>query len=331
MQQTRIVFLLLPKVHLQDLAGAAQVFFEAAALSNEHFKLHYVSPYQEIVCAQGLHFSSLQGLEEIALKRRDVLCIPGFDYAAYLNGELDTAIATCKNWVWAQKEKEVYLASVCTGALALAKMGLLDYTQYTCHWKCLEYMKNAFPKAKQLDNRLYVFDKGIFTSAGMTSGIDMALALVERWRTPLLAAKVAQEMVINVRRAETKKQENIFLDFKNHFNADVYKAQEILANRLEASFSIEDLAKMMNLSTRHLARLFKHHTGETIQNYRDKLRLEHGEALMLNTEMSVKEIALACGFENARQFSRLWQKMCGTSPGRYKRKVQEEEMLSGSD
>lgn len=325
MQQTQIVFLLLPKFHLQDLAGAAQVFYEAAALSNGHFKLHYVSPCREIVCAQGLPFTALQGLETIALKKRDVLCIPGFDFAACLKGEMDEAISACKDWVWAQRGKEVYLASVCTGALALAKMGLLDHTQYTCHWKCLEYMKSAFPKAKQLDNRLYVFDKGIFTSAGMTSGIDMALALVERWRTPLLAAKVAQEMVINVRRAETKKQENIFLDFKNHFNADVYKAQEILANRLEVSFSIEDLAQMMNRSTRHLARLFKQHTGETIQHYRDKMRLEHGEALMLNTEMSVKEIALACGFEDARQFSRLWQKMRGASPGRYKRKIQKLE------
>lgn len=325
MQQTQIVFLLLPKFHLQDLAGAAQVFYEAAELSNGHFKLHYVSPYREIVCAQGLPFSTLEPLEKVVLKKRDVLCIPGFDYKACVSGELDDAIAACKDWVWAQREKDVYLASVCTGALALAKMGLLDHTQYTCHWKCLEYMKTTFPKAKQLDNRLYVFDKGIFTSAGMTSGIDMALALVERWRTPLLAAKVAQEMVINVRRAETKKQENIFLDFKNHFNADVYKAQEILANRLEASFSIGNLAKMMNLSTRHLARLFKHHTGETIQHYRDKMRLEHGEELMLNTEMSVKEIALACGFENTRQFSRLWQKMRGTSPGRYKKQVQELE------
>ena len=73
----------------------------------------------------------------------------------------------------------------------------------------------------------------------MTSGIDMALAIVEQWRTPLLSAKIAKEMVINVRRAETQNQENIFLDFKNHFNADVYKAQEILAENLNADFTIE--------------------------------------------------------------------------------------------
>jgi len=325
MYHTQVAFLLFPKVHLQDLAGAAQVFYEAAALGTGNFRLHYVSPLPEVQSAQGLPFAPLHHFEHLNLKKGDVLCIPGFDYVSCLAGELDAPIRAVKDWVWAQREQGVYIASVCTGAMALAKMGLLDHVNYTCHWKCLPYMKEQFPKAKQLDNRLYVFDKGIFTSAGMTSGIDMALALVERWRTPLLAAKVAQEMVINVRRAETKKQENIFLDFENHFNAEVYKAQEILANRLEVSFSIEELAKMMNLSTRHLSRLFKHHTGETIQAYRDKMRLEHGEQLMQNTEMSIKEIALACGFENGRQFSRLWQKWKGTSPGRFKRSVNSGE------
>ncbi|NUO00240.1 MAG: helix-turn-helix domain-containing protein, partial [Saprospiraceae bacterium] len=118
----------------------------------------------------------------------------------------------------------------------------------------------------------------------------------------------------NIRRAETREQKNIFLDFKNHFNPEVYQAQEILANQLDARFTLEDLARKMNLSSRHLSRLFKKHTGQTIQAFRDNLRIEHGEQLLLHTKMSVKEVALQCGFENARQFIRLWNGKKGCTP-----------------
>ncbi len=318
METTQIAFILFPKVHLQDLGGPAQVFFEAAELGKGRFKTVFASPEKMVVSAQGLSFSGLAPLERLSLKPRDLVCIPGFDYKSFTEGEMDAVIDRTGEWLREQRNKGVFIASICSGALALGRMGLLDHVECTSHWKCLSYMKNHFPKARVLENRLYVLDKGIFTSAGMTSGIDMALALVEAWRSPLLAAKVAQEMVINVRRAETKEQKNIFLDFKNHFNAEVYRAQEILANRLEAEFTISDLAREMNLSGRHLARLFKNHTGQTIQAYRDHLRLEHGEQLLRHTEMSVKEVAAACGFADPRQFSRLWTRERGCPPGVFK-------------
>ena len=323
MEITKIVFLLFPKMHLQDLAGPAQVFYEASELGNRNYKILFAGLDQSVTSVQGLHLSALEDIQNLSLKKGDMVCVPGFDFASFQAGELDAAIERAGNWLWMQREKGVYIASICSGAMALGKMGLLDHVECTSHWKCLAYMKEQFPKARILENRLYVFDKGIFTSAGMTSGIDMALALVERWRSPLLAAKVAQEMVINVRRNETAGQKNIFLDFKNHFNADVYKAQEILANRLDASFTIKNLAQKMNISGRHLSRLFKEHTGETVQAYREKMRLEHGEQLLLHTEMSIKEIAAQCGFGNPRQFSRFWRGAKGCAPGEFRRKGKE--------
>jgi transcriptional regulator GlxA family with amidase domain len=245
----------------------------------------------------------------------DLICVPGIDFKSFLAGESDLAIKAMRSWFWCQRARGVLIASICSGTLILAKMGLLDGVSCTSHWKCIPYIKSNFPRTRVLDNRLYVFERDIFTSAGMTAGIDMTLALVERWQNPLLAARVAQEMVINVRRAETKEQRNVFLDFQNHFNAEVYRAQEILADRLEVSFTIDDLAKMLNISTRHLARLFKKHTGQTLQAYRDRQRFDHAEQLLQNSEMSVKEVAVACGFSNARQFSRLWARHHGGTPG----------------
>jgi transcriptional regulator GlxA family with amidase domain len=197
-------------------------------------------------------------------------------------------------------------------------MDLLDGIECTTHWKCLEYLRKQFKRTRVKENRIYCFNKGIFTSAGMTAGIDMALALVEQWDSPLVAARVAQEMVINVRRVDSVEQRNIFLDFKNHFNADVYKAQEILSADLNSDFTIDKLPSQLNMSGRHLSRLFKDHTGQTIQAYRDRVRLEYGEQLLMHSEKSVKEIAIACGFENSRQFIRLWKRYKGHTPGRFR-------------
>lgn len=320
MKQIKIVFLLFPKTHLLDLAGPAQVFYEANQLGGQHIQVIFAAANGRVQTEQGPVFGNMICPEDILLEKGDLVCVPGFDFLSYTKGELDEAICSQKNWCWQQRKKGVCIASICSGAFALAKMGLLDHVQCTTHWKCLQYARTHFPKARFLDNRLYVFDKDIFTSAGMTAGIDMALGLVDKWCSPLLAAKVAQEMVINVRRAETRDQKNTFLDFDNHFNAEVYRAQEILANRLDVHFTVSDLAKMMNLSERHLARLFKRHTGQTIHAYRNRLRLQHGEQLLLNTEMFVKEIAVACGYESSRQFIRLWKGEKGVGPEGFRKK-----------
>jgi transcriptional regulator GlxA family with amidase domain len=315
MEPQHIVFLLFPHSHLMDLSGAAQVFYEANAPGRGRFRLSFASAEPCLPTEQGLHLANLTGYEHLMLGPGDMVCVPGIDFGRFCRGDLDASIEKTAAWLRRQREKGVFIASVCSGALILAQMGLLDGVRCTTHWKCLDYARAQFPRARFVDDRLYIFDRDIFTSAGMTAGIDMALSLVEKWSSPLVAARIAQEMVINVRRAETRDQRNIFLDFQNHFNADVYRAQEILANHLEASFTVKCLAKILNRSSRQLARLFRQHTGQTIQDYRDHLRLERGRQLLRNTELSVKEIAGLCGFGNTRQFARLWKKKTGRTPG----------------
>lgn len=319
MEPANIVFLLFPKTHLLDLAGPAQVFYEANREGRTRFRLHFASMETDLTTEQGLLFSNLTAPGQLRLRKGDLICVPGIDFNSFCRGEMDGAIKKAAPWLHGKRAEGVFVASICSGALVLAQMGILDNVQCTTHWKCMPYAKKHFPAARFMDHRLYVFDQGVFTSAGMTAGIDMALSLVEKWSNPLLAATIAQEMVINIRRADTKDQQNIFLDFKNHFNADVYRAQEILANRLDARFTIGDLARQLNMSGRQLARLFKSHTGQTIQVYRDQLRLEQGEKLLRHTEMSVKEIAGRCGFASARQFARLWKNKNGCAPSESRR------------
>ena len=305
MAPINIVFLVFPKTHLLDLSGIAQVFYEANNLGKAKFRLHFSSTSRNLISEQGLMFTNLVRIEDFELIQGDMVCIPGIDFISFTKGEMDKFIKESTGWLRNQYDNGVYISSICSGALILARMGILNGIKCTTHWKCLSYAKKHYPKAHFYDGSLYRFDKNIFTSAGMTAGIDMALALIEKWSSPLLAAKVAQELVINIRRAETKNQKNVFLDFKNHFNASVYKAQEILASRLDASYAIKDLATELGIGERQLCRLFKSHTNNTIQFYRDELRLEHGQQLLYNTELSVKEISWQCGFQSSRQLTRL--------------------------
>lgn len=316
MKPTNIVFFLYSKAHLLDLSGAAQVFYEANSFSAKKYRLQFVSVKDKITTEQGLQLAKLVPISQVNLQKNDMIVIVGIDFKSFTRGEMDEEIEQSKHWIKENYQRGVYLSSICSGSLILAKIGLLNGKHCTIHWKCLDYARKKFPKAKFSDSHLYVFDKGIFTSGGMTCGIDMALALVEKWSNPLVSAEIAQEMVINIRRADTQNQKNIFLDFKNHFNSEVYKAQQFLANNLQSSYTLKNLAADLNMSERQISRLFKSHTGETIQQLRDKIRLDHGENLLNNTELTIKEIASQCGYRSPRQFSRVWKMRFGSGPKR---------------
>lgn len=314
MNQINVVFMLYSKAHLLDLSGAAQVFYEANSFSSRKYRLHFASVNDNITAEQGLQFTNLTPIHKVRLNKNDMIVVVGIDFKSFVRGEMDAEIEQSKGWIKENYHNGVYLSSICSGALILAKMGVLNGKNCTIHWKCLDYARKKFPKARFGDDHLYVFDKRIFTSGGMTCGIDMALALVEKWSNPLVSAQIAQEMVINIRRADTQNQKNTFLDFKNHFNSEVYKAQQLLSNNLQSSYTLKELAADLSMSARQISRLFKSHTGETIQQFRDKIRLDHGENLLRNTERTVKEIAGLCGYQSPRQFSRVWKKRYGTAP-----------------
>ena len=302
-----------------DLAGPAQVFYEASQLGRFPLRIHYVSLDTQVKTAQRLALAPTITQAQLQLRPNDFLCIPGTDFARLERGELDELAEDLRPWLQHLRDQGVLLGSICTGSVILAKTGMLNGRACTTHWKCMDYMEREFPLVRLQRDRLYYFDQGIFTSAGMTSGIDMSLALVERWANPLLAAKVAQEMVINVRRPETSSQENTFLNFRNHFHPKVYQAQELLANNLSTDYTVEELSRELLMSSRQLARLFKRYTGQTIHAYRKRVRLEQAEQLLRHSEQSIKEIAQICGFMQARQFIRVWKQAKGLAPGEWRK------------
>ena len=158
-----------------DLAGPVQVFYEASKLGAAPYRVRYCGVGDQVMSEQGLALSRLEPFESIRLKKGDFIFIPGIDFRSFTEGLLTNDIKTISPWLRDNLAKGVQVASVCSGALVLAASGLLDRKKCTSHWKCIDYMTQNFPMANVQTDTLYVQDGNIFSSAGMTSGIDMAL------------------------------------------------------------------------------------------------------------------------------------------------------------
>jgi transcriptional regulator GlxA family with amidase domain len=308
----RVVFLLLPNVNLLDLAGPAQVFSSAASMG---------APYQVVFCANQPELTTAPGLVLADLAplpvvgAGEIVLVPGIGLHADSLGDR-LLNPTVGRWLNEAYLAGANLASVCTGAFVLGEAGLLDGRCCTTHWEAVPLLRSRYPRARVDEATLFVHDGPITTSAGIASGIDMALALVEREHGPLLAAQIARYLVVYLRRNGSHAQQSIYLDYRTHLHPGVHRAQDYLAASLTTPVSLSHLAATAEMSVRSLSRAFKEATGLTPLQYHHRLRLELGAALLDNPDLSIEAVAERCGFEDARQFRRLWQRTFGAPPSR---------------
>jgi transcriptional regulator GlxA family with amidase domain len=185
---TRVLVLLLPSVHILDLGGPIQAFYEANGFGAQ-YDLVYCATEPRVRTAQGLVLADVSPLPDPAPS--DLLLVPGVD-----SSTLDRLQHVPSAWLRKAHAQGARVASVCSGAFALAFAGLLDGRACTTHWKVVDRLREAYPAARVVKNRLYVRENNVVTSAGIASGIDMALALIEEDCGPLIVAKVAREMVV---------------------------------------------------------------------------------------------------------------------------------------
>lgn len=308
-----ICFLLLPHVHLLDLAGPVQVFYEASQLGATQYKLVYAGFGNDVQSEQGLQLAALPSFNDVTLKPGDFLFVPGIDFKKFANGELSKAVRGIRPWLHRQLQKGVSVASICSGSLILAEAGLLDGKKCTSHWKCIDYMQTHYPHVQVLTDQLYVNDNRVYTSAGMTSGIDMALALLEELHGPVLPAKVAREMVVFLRRNHSDSQQTIYLDYQTHFNPVIHRVQDYIISHPDKNASLEELAALGNMSVRNLTRLFKKTTGHTLVEFKNSVKVELARTLLHNASYTTEKIAGLCGFQSARQLRRVWRQRTGTA------------------
>lgn len=302
--QIPVRFVTLPGMMALDLTGPA----ETLALAGDAFALGYIGPLACVESSIGLTLGNIQPLPE-TLPVGSLLVLPGVSDSRW---QFDTPEAkTTLHWLMRQQPAihrgDVRLMCVCSGAILAAKAGLLDNVACTTHHEVLARLKAAAPAAKVQENRIFVEDGNIWSSAGITSGIDLALHVIHRLCGPQQALQVAREMVVWFRRTGDDPQLSPWLQYRNHQHPAIHRAQDVLITHPEKAWSLAALAAQAHVSPRHLSRLFRQQLGISVLDYHHALRLAIAQQRIRQGE-SQERAALAAGFSSARQWRRVSQR-----------------------
>ena len=301
-----VAFIIPPHVELLDLAGPVQVFTEAKFYGFE-IDIQFYQFKESPVSTAGLGFGEVSNYKGAKLKEGDFVFIPGMDFE-YVNSIAFRAETAFFRWLKECSNKRVTVCSVCNGAFALGLAGLLKDTECTTHWRRVKELQSQFPNAKVVADILYIKSNNVYTSAGISAGIDLALAILEDLKGPLFTHKIARGLVVYHRRSGKHNQQSIYLDYRNHINPQVHEVQDYLIDNLSQENDIETLASLVNMSSRNLSRVFKEKTGSTILEYLTLLRIEYANTMLNNPEYTIEYIASQCGFKTARQLQRILKK-----------------------
>ncbi len=212
------------------------------------------------------------------------------------------------------------IASICTGALVLAEAGLLDGRRATTHWLFARNMQRRYPKIAVEEDRIFTIDGPIWTSAGMSAGIDLALALLEKDLGAEIARAVAKILVVYHRRAGGQSQYSTLLDLDSTSDR-VQTALGYAKEHLSTALSVDDLAKAAFLSPRQFSRLFREETGQSPAKAIERLRVESARLMMEAGRFSAEEIARENGFGNRERMRRSFVRAFGQSPQAIQRTV----------
>jgi transcriptional regulator GlxA family with amidase domain len=295
----KVVFLLMPKLHVLDLAGPAQVFSTADDLGLS-YELAYVAEQEDVPTAQGIRMRA--DVEWPELTADDLVVVPGWR-SPMLKGGPRPGRSTVERLV-AHHAAGGTVASVCSGADVLGQAGLLDGRRCTTHHDLQDELARRYPKAKVERDVLYVLDDRVVTSAGIASGIDLALHLVAARHGPAAAAKVARSMVVYARRTGDESQNSAMLRHRWHLRDAVHRVQDLIDARYAEPLRLADLADGSGVSERTLTRQFVESTGLTPLRYQQTLRIERAEHL-IGHGSTVEAAAHAVGFADARMLRRL--------------------------
>jgi transcriptional regulator GlxA family with amidase domain len=291
MKHPRVIFVIAENVHPLDLAGPLQIFYETAT---------YRIPYEIVFVAAapvqrlsaGLQLFGLKKFKSVSVSANDIIMVPGFEVETFEAGKHKELFTFLRN----AQSKDAVICSVCTGAFALAGAGLLDGMQCTTHWKYVKQLQQRYAHAKVIENKLFVSDKNIYTSAGVTTGIDLTLHILEQRHGAEFAFKLAREVVVYTRRSGDEEQQTVYMQYRNHINSQIHLVQDWLIKNLDTKIRLEQLAELIHTSPRNLTRTFKNVTGITIGQYIEKLRAETARKLLAQ-KLKVSEVCKKCGFK----------------------------------
>ena len=317
-----VLFVVPPHTLLLDVAGPAEAFRLAnqqlvRAGSSARFHLRYCGPQASAESSVGLQVTALEPLPA-TLGRPTWLMIVG--QASEALKQPDAATRDTVTWLHRdmrpllQADTPHRLVTVCAGTLMAARAGLIGAQQHcTTHHEYLDILRGLAPQAQVVDNRVFVIDGAMASSAGVTAGIDLALHLIAQTCGDAVAAATAKTMVVYLRRTPNDPELSPMLAHRHHLHPALHRAQDAVCERPDVGWTLDSLAAAAHVTSRHLLRLFADHAEVSPMTYVEKIRLERARQA-LSRGASVTHAAEAAGFASDLQLRRAWGRHLSGTP-----------------
>ncbi len=314
-RQRRIVLLAFPGVQTLDLIGPAEVFAGADALAGG-------GAYTvELVAKEPGPIATRSGAYGLVPKMTTDRC----------RGPIDTLIVgggfgverarhdrSLIRWIRSASRRSRRVASVCSGAFLLARAGLLEGRTVTTHWASTAELARRHPELTVDPNPIFVRDGNVWTSAGVTSGMDLSLALVDDDLGPEIAVEIARWLVLFLQRPGGQAQFSSHLSAQLAERRPLRELQSWIADNLDADLRVDALAERASMSPRNFARFFRRETGMTPAAYVEELRVERARQLLEQSREPIDSISAGCGFGTPETMRRAFARRVGVPPGEYR-------------
>ena len=317
----RIVFVAGPGTEILDLVGPLQVFARASDMycrenSGAHpiysIEVVSVSGNRSLIANCGLPFTAHKTFRQVRGKI-DTLLVSGGDAI-----ERNEIHSNAVRWLKKTAARCRRIGSVCTGAMLLARAGLLDGRRATTHWNWCQTLIKRAPRADVDPDPIFVRDENVYTSAGVTAGMDLALALVEEDHGSRLALQVARNLVLYLRRPGGQSQFSAALSLQATDRKPLRELEAWVLDNLNKPLTVPVLAQRVAMSPRNFARVFNNEMKTTPAKFVERLRVEAARRRLEESQNSMETIASECGFGNVNSMRNVFQRALKIPPGQYR-------------
>ena len=310
-----VVFALLPRVVLLDVAGPADAFRNANTKVPDSYRLRFVAPTRSVRAAVGLE---LGGLEPLPRQLPDGAIVVLTGVAGESTPLDDPETRRVTEWLASGVTSNGTLLCVCSGSVVAAGAGLLAGRECTTHFEHIEELRRVEPRARVLDNRIFVEDGNIFTSAGVTAGLDLALHVIGRQLGPRVAADVARDLVVYMRRSGSDPALSPWVAHRNHLHPAVHRVQDAVVRDPTAAWTAQQLSNVACTSSRNLARLFAEHARCSPLDYVQLIRFAFAKELVTQSKLDLERVAAKAGFRSAQHLRRVWARWESRPPSSFR-------------
>ncbi len=310
-----VLFAVLPGVVLLDLAGPAEAFRIADRKVPGSYRLRFIAAVDKVQSAIGLQLSALEPLPP-TLDADAIVVLTGVSGKTVDLAEPSTA--SLIEWLQSGVASPASLVCVCAGSVIAGKAGFLSGKECTTHHSHIEELRSVAPQAHVHDNRIFVEDGRVMTSAGVTAGLDLALHVIAQDLGPRVCADVARDLVVYMRRAGTDPALSPWVLHRNHLHPAVHRVQDAVNRRPAAPWTSRDLSAVACTSARNLARLFSEHARCSPLDYVQLIRFAMAKELVTQSRLDIEHIAAKAGFRSAQQLRRVWARWESAPPSAFR-------------